>query len=313
MILVTGGSGFLGSWIVRALHMENIPVVVLVRPDTDCWRLDGLENIKVVRRTPEDWPKTIALMSPRVVVASDWEGVDGANRGDRQMQFGNIARAYAVGEAAKNSGVEVFITFGSQAEIGPHSHAITENEKDNPVTMYGETKVQLRQRLSSLFANSDIRFVWGRVFSIYGPLDIGSGMLPTLIRSLQNDTVFKATKGDQTWSYLYASDFASAVLRLIKGSQYEYIVNIGNPEPVQVGEVIRAVAHYMNRSELVNFGAAEIDSIQSQYLVPITTQLTEDMWSPQITIDDGIRSTVDWFAGIQISMGSQKLPLRREP
>jgi UDP-glucose 4-epimerase len=311
MILVTGASGFLGSWIVRALQLENIRVAVLVRPGTDCWRLEGLKNLEVVRQASADWPKTIALMSPRVVVATDWEGVDGANRGDQQMQFGNVARGYAVGEASKNSGVETFIAFGSQAETGPHLHAITENEKDNPATMYGEAKVDLRRRLSSLFANSDTRFVWGRVFSIYGPLDSGSGMLPTLIRNLQNGRVFNATEGDQVWSYLYASDFASAVLRLIGGSQYKYVVNIGNPEPVQIGDVIRAVAQYMNRSDLVNFGAAKIDSIQSQFLVPITSHLTREMWSPKVTINDGIRRTVDWFAGTQISLGSQILPLKQ--
>jgi dTDP-D-glucose 4,6-dehydratase len=71
-----------------------------------------------------------------------------------------------------------------------------------------------------------------------------------------------------------------------------------------VGEVIRAVAHYMNRLELVHFGAVGPDPNQSQYLLPITTHLTEDKWRPQITIGDGIRSTVDWFAGIEVFMGS---------
>lgn len=313
MILVTGGSGFLGSWIIRALNMEGHPVIALVRPNSDCWRLDGLENVQIVRQVPEDWPKTIALFRPNVVIASDWEGVGGADRGDSQMQFGNVSRVYELGNAAKKSGAEVFVAFGSQAEIGPHSHAVAEDEKDNPVTIYGDAKVQLRQQLSSLFADTDIRFVWGRVFSIYGPLDVGSGMLPTLIRTLQGGKVFNATKGDQTWSYLYASDFASAVLRLIEGPQCKSVVNIGNPEAVQIGEVIRAVARYLNRSELVNFGEVEIDSIQSQFLLPVTAQLSKEMWKPHITIDDGIRRTVDWFAGNQISFDSQKLPLKREP
>lgn len=310
MILVTGGSGFLGSWIVRALQLEKIPVVALVRPETDCWRLDGLEDLKIIREAPRDWPNVIASMRPRDVVSSEWEGVDAGSRGDIQVQFGNVSRVYALGEAAKKSGAEVFIAFGSQAEIGPHTHPVDENEEDNPVSAYGEAKVQLRQRLSQLFSNSDTRFVWGRIFSIYGPRDIGSGMLPTLIRSLQQNTVFKATKGDQTWSYLYASDFASAVLRFIESSDYESIINIGNPEGVQVGEVIRTVAHHMNRSELVQFGAVDIDSVQSQYLVPITTHLTKDMWRPQISMEGGIRSMVDWFESLEIS--TQKLPRQRE-
>lgn len=310
MILVTGGSGFLGSWIIRALNMEGTPVVALVRPNTDLWRLDGLRNIKIVREVPQEWPETIARMKPRVVVASDWEGVDGANRADNQMQFGNVSRIYGLGEAAKKFGAEVFIAFGSQAEIGPHSHPVTEIEEDNPVLSYGEAKVQLRKELLSLFAQSDTRFVWGRVFSIYGPMDIGSGMLPTLIRTLKENKVFRATKGDQTWSYLYASDFASAVLRMIESSQYESIVNIGNPEGIQVREVIDAVARYMKRIELVHFGAAENDPNQSQYLVPVTTHLTKDMWKPQVTMDNGIRSTVDWFAEREIT--TQKLPSNRE-
>lgn len=292
--------------------MEGHPVIALVRPNADCWRFDGLENVEIVRQAPEDWPKTVTLLRPRVVIAADWEGVNGVDRGDSQIQLGNVSRLYTVGEAAKKFGAEVFISFGSQAEIGPHSHPVTEIEVDNPVTAYGEAKVQLRQRLSSLFDNSDTRFVWGRIFSVYGPMDIGSGMLPTLIRSLQENRTFKATKGDQTWSYLYASDFASAVIRLIEGSQYESIINIGNPEGVLVGEVIKGVARYMNRSDLVHFGEVEIDSVQSQYLVPVTAHLTENMWKPQIKIDDGIKRTVDWFARIQVDMGSQKLPLKPE-
>lgn len=310
MILVTGGSGFLGSWIVRALLLKNTTVVVLVRPESDCWRLAGLENLKIVRQVSEDWPKSIALLKPEVVVAADWEGVDSAHRSNRQIQFGNVSRSLALGEAAKNSGTKTFIAFGSQAEIGPRLQAISEYEKDGSVTFYGEAKVELRQELSSLFGNSETRFVWGRVFSIYGPLDIGTGMLPTLIQSLREGRVFNATKGEQLWSYLYARDFASAVLRLIEGRQYEYVVNIGNPEPVPISDVIRKVARYMNRLELVNFDAIEIDLKQSQFLVPITSQLNNETWRPLIPLDEGIRSTVDWLSGTQIYLGPQKLPLR---
>lgn len=310
MILVTGGSGFLGSWIIRELSIGGNQVVVLVRPNSDCWRLDGLTNVEIVRAAPQEWPETIARLKPRVVIASDWEGVNGSNRRDAQMQFANVSRGYAVAAAAKKSGTEVFIAFGSQAEIGPHSHPVDETEEDSPVSAYGEAKVQLRKDLFELFANADTRFVWGRIFSIYGPLDIGSGMLPTLIRTLKENKIFEATAGVQTWSYLYASDFASAVLRMIESSEYESIVNIGNSEGVQVGEVIKAVAHYMNRMELVQFGVVEIDPKQSQYLVPVTTHLTKDMWKPQTTLADGIRNMVDWFEGLEIP--TQSLPSEQE-
>jgi UDP-glucose 4-epimerase len=291
---------------VRTLFAQDIPLIALVRPDSDCWRLGGLKNVDIVRAASEEWPGVISQFSPRVVVAADWEGVDSADRGDREMQFENVTRAYAVAEAAKNSGVKVFVAFGSQAEIGPHSRAVTEIEKDNPVSIYGEAKVQTRKKLSFLFTDSSVRFVWGRIFSVYGPLDIGSGMLPTLIGTLKEGKVFNATKGDQTWSYLHVSDFTSAVLRIISGSEFKDVVNIGNPEGVQIGEVIKLVAQYMNRTDLVNFGAAEIDSRQSQYLIPVTSQLSRDMWKPEVCINDGVESMVDWFIGGQARPGSEE-------
>ena len=309
MIVVTGGSGFLGSWIVRALYKESMPLVVLVRPDSDCWRLDGLENIKIVRSEPPDWPKVISEIKPRVVIASDWEGVAGLDRGNREMQFGNVSRSLAVAQAARDMGVEAFIAFGSQAEIGPRPSPINEDADDGPNSPYGESKVHLRRSLSAIFSESKTRFVWGRIFSVYGPLDNGAGMLPSLIRTLRKERSFDATSGDQVWSYLYAADFAAAVLRIIKEPDFSDIVNIGNPSGVPIKEVINRVAQYMNRPELVNIGAVDIDSLQSQYLIPVTSQLTTHLWEPAVTLDEGLRSTVDWFMGTPITWNNQELPL----
>ena len=311
MIVVTGGSGFLGSWVVRGLHSADTPVTVLVRSNSNCWRLDDLRGLKIIKFPERDWPNIITQLNPRVVVASDWEGIDGISRANRKIQLDNVGRILAVARATKDAGADAFIGMGSQAEVGPHSHPITENEPDTPLTAYGEAKVELRQHLSSLFANSHVRFVWGRVFSIYGPLDSSSGMLPMLIRSLQAGKAFNATKGDQTWSYLYASDFASAVLRVINGSHFKNVVNIGNPEGVQISDVMRSVADYMSRRGMINFGTVEMSPTHSQHLIPVTSQLTSDKWRSEMDIRHGIASTVDWFEGKEVLFGSQKLPLNR--
>lgn len=308
MIVVTGGSGFLGSWIVRALYSAGIELVVLVRPNSDCWRLTGLKDLNIVRSRPEDWPATISTIRPRVVITSDWEGVDTAHRNSSDIQVGNVVRTHAVAEAAKASGVKVFIALGSQAEIGPHTHPVDEVEQDNPITSYAESKVRLRRELSSVFADSKVRFVWARPFSIYGPLDDGSAMLPTLIRTLQSGNRFDATTGDQTWSYLYASDFASAIHRIVESPDFSGTVNVGNPIGLKIRDVIELAAQNMGRRELVNFGAVEIALAQPQYLVPVTSQLTNAGWRPEILIDVGIGNTVDWFMGVRITVDSLILP-----
>ena len=129
-ILITGASGFLGSWICRVLAI-NHDVIALVRPESIPYRLKGIDSIKILNRKATFWPECIIETKPDVLILGDWWGVENKYRNDKK-QFENIDRILELVKAAKKVQVNTIIGIGSQAEIGPVSHVINEDSPDNP-------------------------------------------------------------------------------------------------------------------------------------------------------------------------------------
>ena len=73
-VVVTGSSGFLGSWICRVLAPSH-EVIALVRPTSDLFRLSGVKNLTVVPINSEKWPLYILESKPDALILADWWGV----------------------------------------------------------------------------------------------------------------------------------------------------------------------------------------------------------------------------------------------
>ena len=70
-VVVTGSSGFLGSWIARVLAQHH-ETTALVRPSSDTYRLTGIDGLQIERHASADWPAFIATEKPEALVIADW-------------------------------------------------------------------------------------------------------------------------------------------------------------------------------------------------------------------------------------------------
>ena len=225
-VVVTGASGFLGSWICRVISSGH-EVIALLRTESDDYRLEGIQNLRKVRSNIEDWPEVIQETKGQVLILNDWWGVGNIHRDD-ERQLGNLSRFKNNASAAVTAQYKLIIGLGSQAELGPVHGEISENQPDNPTTRYGEAKVAARKLLFEETSSSKMRTVWLRIFSTYGPLDSSGWLIPDIINSLITNESKDLTHGDQDWSYLHAYDLAQAVLTIIDQDKIQGIVNVGN-------------------------------------------------------------------------------------
>ena len=186
-VVVTGSSGFLGSWIARVLAQHR-EVTALVRPSSDTYRLQGIDGLQIEHRESADWPAFILAAKPDALVLADWWGVGNHDRNDAR-QFDNIARMERLALAARDAGVGLVVGVGSQAELGPVSNRITEDLPDNPTTEYGKAKVAARIAVQRVLEGSATRFAWLRIFSTYGPSDSDTWLIPQLIDTLTKGEV----------------------------------------------------------------------------------------------------------------------------
>ena len=289
---MTGANGFLGSWICRVLGTRN-EMIAMIRPNSLDFRLGGSESIRIVRGEDDDFNNIVNVHSPEVIVLCDWWGVENDFRHDPR-QFSNVDRLSR--RISSLNAARTVIGMGSQAEIGQRSKPIAEDILDAPTTLYGKAKVEDREMLERNL-NSDVRFVWGRIFSTYGPLDSNSWFIPGTINKILHRQKVALTWGEQEWSFLHAFDLGLALQTIILTDEISGVVNLGNPNTITISEVARFIGNYMGASELLDFGALPYREDQVMRLAPETRKLAEAGWHPQVEIWNGVSSLIDWMSG----------------
>jgi len=297
-VMVTGATGFLGSWLCRVLSDSN-EVQALVRESSNVSKISEISNLQILRSESFSWPNIIAKSKPDVLILNDWWGVDNNHRNDVR-QFSNVNRLIKFVKIAEKSGVKCIVGVGSQAELGPVSTEISEATPDNPTTEYGQAKVQLRTLMSEQLADSKTRFVWMRIFSTYGPLDEGSWLIPNIVDSLLKNNKMQLTKGEQEWSYLHAFDLAMAFVPVIENFNINGVVNVGNPETISIREVGTIIGKILRKEDLLEFGALEYRKDQVMKMQPKCETLTNAGWRPQISFAQGIKQTIDWLQRVDL-------------
>jgi nucleoside-diphosphate-sugar epimerase len=295
-IMIFGASGFLGSWFIRVAVFNGLEVIPVVRPTSNISRLVGIPNTELQRIDPLDWPKFIRELEPKSVISFDWDGVGNAAR-NNSTQFGNIGRALKLAQAATDAKVQNFITFGSQAEVGPIESTITEESPLNPTTEYGKAKKLLLKNLQEIFTNSKTRFIWGRIFSTYGPMDSANWLIPQMITTLSKKEEFPMTKGEQVWNYLHAFDLSNALIKILDTETVSGIINIANPNTVIIADLANFVANELGTTNLVKLGRIEYREDQVMHLTADVEKLCSTGWKPIISIEEGLRHLIKWMVG----------------
>lgn len=285
-VIIYGANGFLGSVITKKLHKSGIEVLAVVRPTSDKSRIKDVENLRVIQEESLYWPQLIERFKPGAVICAQWRGVSKANRDDMEVQISNVQPFIDLANAARVSSVKSFICFGSQAESQKTSEYIKEELYLNGNTAYGKVKAKLFSELRSSFIDSECRFVWARVFSVYGPSDKSDSILMQLHNSDLQDITLTVENPNALWSFLYEDDFADAVKRILDCTEISGAVNIASPHLVEIQQIVdtwRGVSHMSTAKH-------DLDKIKEGHF-PMLGKLESIDWMPKISLKEGIQRT----------------------
>ena len=299
-ILLTGATGFLGSYVLKhLLALGHHEVAIFVRPESNTWRIDHLVNR--VRRISASLDKLSSVSGdffafrPDTIIHLAWSGVGNRFRNDL-AQMDNVRAAVNWIELAREVGATTWISSGSQAEYGPVQGVIDEGKPTRPTTLYGIAKLSTCMFAEHLCADAGIRFGWLRVFSTYGPMDDPSWMIPYLILKLLNREKPSLTPGTQTWDYLHAEDAARAIVAVAACGSASGVFNLGSGRPRRIREIVESIRDQINPALPLGFGEVPFRPDQVMHLEADVSRLHDQTgWSPQIKFEQGIAETVAWF------------------
>lgn len=287
--VVTGASGFLGSWTVRALVAAGHDVTAIAR-SPEPWRLAGA-GVAVQGADPDAWPEVVAAARGDVLVTADWSGVASGSREDG-AQWANVGRHRALIDAAIASGTRRIVGLGSQAEYARQERPIAEDDPLGPGTVYGAAKVAAAEQLESACATAGVQWAWARVFSVYGPLDNDGVVLERVATALLGGSALTFSSGEQAWSMLFASDAGRAIEAIARPGAATGPVNVAHPDAPRLRESIELFA-----STFAGAGALDFGPIARPSLEASTTRLESRGWAPAIDHAEGLRLAAEWYRG----------------
>ena len=299
-IAITGPTGAIGIALINECITQGIEVYALCRKNSK--RVHNIPHSELVHIVECDLSDIKKLSIDNEMKECDafyhlgWAATIGDGRNDMSLQLQNVQYTLDAVELAEKLGCNVFIGAGSQAEYGRYEGKLDANVHTFPENGYGIAKLCAGQMSRIECQKRNIRHIWTRILSVYGPYDGEMTMISSAIRKLLNGEVPALTKGEQQWDYLYSEDAAKALFLLgDKGIDGKiYCIGSGKVQPLI--EYIKIMRNEINPKASLGIGEIPYAPKQVMYLCADITELTNDTgFQPQIDFTEGIRKTIDWI------------------
>jgi len=299
--LVTGATGHIGSHLVRYLLKRRVEVAALVRPATsNLWRIkDMLLHLHVITgdlTAIDEAAPAIRDFAPDTVFHLGWYGVGNRYRDDPAQVTQNLHGSLKLLELAHEVSCKRWIGLGSQAEYGPYNSVLTEDMPTRAQTTYGVAKLCLGLLSQKLCQAYGIGFAWLRLTAAYGPMDDQEHMIPELILRLLRGEKPSLTLGEQRWDYLYVEDAVEAIWQAAITPEAQGIFNLGSGQAYTVKSIAEHIRDLIGPDLPLGFGEVPYGPDQIMHLQADISHLRQVTgWSPQVSLNEGLRRTVEWF------------------
>lgn len=297
-VLITGGSGFVGSAVVKQVIQDGNLPIILKRSSSNLKRLEGIDGyLSFDREQLKDGGliDRIKEYQPQVLINLAWRGVSGRERNEVYQVEDNLALTLETVALAKEIGCNRWIGVGSQAEYGNPNCQVDELFPTNPTTIYGKAKLAACWSSLGLCQAYEICGSWVRLFDPYGPEDDPHWLIPYLIQEMAIGNIPRLTKCEQIWDYLYIDDAAKGLLSLAN-SEASGIFNLGSGLGISLRKIVEIIRDSIDSNISPEYGAVEYRPDQVMQLQADITKISKETgWSPQVSIEEGLYNTIDWI------------------
>jgi len=301
--LVTGASGFVGANLAHHLAAEGHAVTATYRPGADLWRLADTTGVDM---RPLDVSDELAVDALIDDVQPQWafhmaaHGAFSWQTDARRIFRTNLLGTVNLIDACRRSGAcEAFVHAGSSSEYGFKDHAPDEDEAILPASDYAVAKAAatLYGRQAAR-AGDALRVVTLRLYSVYGPYDDPRRLIATLaVRGLRGELP-PLVDPDVARDFVYVQDAVRAFALAAADADHGTVYNVGSARQTTVREIVQIAREALDIEAEPQWGSAAQRSWDTTTWFSRTERIRRDLgWVPQIALDEGFRTTVDWLRG----------------
>ena len=252
-VLVTGGTGFVGCHLVRALLDRGHQVSVVGRRDLRhlAWKNEVTYHACDIGQAI-DRPFE-ALGRPDAVIHLAWSGLP--NYDDALHIHTNLPTSQRFLGAMLEGGLRHLMVAGTCFEYGMLSGALTEDMSAEPTRPYAVAKDLLRRSLEGIRLQRPFILQWVRLFYVHGSGQNPRSLLSSLDHAIDSGaTDFDMSEGAQIRDFIPVTDAVNRMATLLVHPECDGIINICSGTPVSILEVVKCHLKTRNAAIGLNLG-----------------------------------------------------------
>lgn len=271
-IFITGGTGFIGRYVVKKLKEDKDNELFLLSRD--------LSDI-------DKWRKEVEDFKPEAAIHLAWEGLPNydAKTSIKNLKYGLDLMNMLAGISCKT-----VLSTGSCWEYGGQSGKLTEDISPQPLNAFTSAKNALHLLGKEIAKENNIQFIWTRLFYVYGPGQRETSLIPYLINCAQNKKTPEVKNPSAKNDFVYVEDVAEALTMLVKNCQKSGVYNIGSGEPTSVQKIVEIIFPEYH------FPGQPVDSSADNFYADISKIKKEIGWKPKTNIKEGIQKMIDYYS-----------------
>lgn len=303
-ILISGAAGFIGSHLTRRLILEGYEVGIIEHQDCSYCRIEDVLNkltdhVCDLRET-SGILKIVQDFQPELIFhLATYYTVEHKSDEINTMVGTNVLGTLNLLEAARMFNVDYFVNTSSSFVYGHKSHPAKEKEELNPLNLYALTKLQAEQACTFYAQRYGLRAVTFRLYPPYGTYDHEKKLIPHAIKNFLLEKPLQLTTGKQKWDYIEVTDIINAYTKLLDAFHFQAgheVFNIGTGKAESIREIIEKIQQIMGAGSKPEWGAYPQRENEVMYLCgDIEKAKTRLSWQPEVTLNEGLETTVKWF------------------
>lgn len=303
-VLITGAAGFLGSHLTDRFLSDGHDVVgvdnFLTGSPDNIAHLMGNEHFQFIQHDVTNFIYVPGSLDGVLHFASPASPVDYLQLPIQTLKVGSLGTHKALG-LAKAKDARFLLASTSEVYGDPQVHPQPESYWGhvNPVGprgVYDEAKrfAEAMTMAYRRFHQVDTRIV--RIFNTYGPRmrqHDGRVVSNFVVQALLGEPITIYGDGGQTRSFCYVSDLVDGILRLFHSDEPDP-TNIGNPNEYTVRQLAEEVLRLTGSSSTLEEHPLPTDDPKVRR--PDISKARERLqWEPEVTLEDGLQRTIDYF------------------
>ncbi len=299
-VIVTGGAGFLGSYVVEKLRQRGVETIFTPRR-----REYDLVQLSDIQRLYREAQPDLVIHLAAVV------GGIGANRANPGRYFyENLMMGAQLMEAARLHQISKFVAIGTICAY-PKSTPVPFREEDlwngypeETNAPYGLAKKMMLVQSQAYREQYGFRSIYLLPVNLYGPRDnfdlTSSHVIPALIRKCLEavetgaDRVVCWGSGKATREFLHAADCAEGILLAAERYDSPEPVNLGAGFEISIRDLATLIARLTGFEGELVWDPAQPDG-QPRRCLDVTRAFREFGFQARISFEEGLRETIDWY------------------